>query len=256
MDLYKKDTFLNKNFLYLFNRDIIEYDMEEAGFSLIQEFHLLPEKKISQLKTKGKQKRKIEIGLLQRKDEKFKKELKLAFEEARKLFFEENHLEVNDILSIKKDAIFTQTRCDVEKIGKHINFRKKHTYTSYLLLTEKKMKPIEIYYSPFSIEIKGISNSVLSYHEEYMLTLFRKFFHRMETTDSISVISYLRRFIDKYKYRELDLGYYRNFNVLSNYTILGEPDVIYMEYDQKDIMDIDISYNYFHILLKLLKIPL
>ena len=41
--LWERDLFYNKNIPFLFNKEIIEYDMKEAGFSLVQEFHLLPD---------------------------------------------------------------------------------------------------------------------------------------------------------------------------------------------------------------------
>lgn len=254
--LYKRDTFLNKNIFYLFNREIMEYDMEDAGFSLIQEFNLLPEKQIEKLKTKGKKKRKIEIGLIQKNNLKFKSDLKEAFMMARERFFLANNLEDEDVISIKKDAIFTKRRCDVEKVGDYINFRKKHEFTSYIFINIKKGKPLEIYYGPFDFSVKGISDSLLPYHEDYMIAFMKQFFFKMETSDKPSVLQFMRRFITKYKRKELNIGYYRNFNIRSDFTVIGEPDIMYMEYDESDIDNIDISYNYFNILLKLLKIPL
>ena len=254
--IYKKDTFLNKNIFYLFNREIVEYDMEDAGFSLIQEFGLLPDKEIERLKKKGKQKRKIAIGIIQKNDKKFRTDLKEAFSMARESFFISNGLEEEDVISIKKDAIFTKRRCEVEKVGSYINFRKKHEYTSYILLSTKKGKPLEIYYGPFDFAVKGISDSLLAYHEDYMIDFMKRFFSKMQTSDKTSVLQFMRRFVDKYKRRELEMGYYRNFNIVSDFTSINEPDVVYMDYDSSAIEDIDISYNYFNILLKLLKIPL
>ena len=254
--IYKKDTFLNKNIFYLFNREIVEYDMEDAGFSLIQEFGLLPDKEIERLKKKGKQKRKIAIGIIQKNDKKFRTDLKEAFSMARESFFISNGLEEEDVISIKKDAIFTKRRCEVEKVGSYINFRKKHEYTSYILLGTKKGKPLEIYYGPFDFAVKGISDSLLAYHEDYMIDFMKRFFSKMQTSDKTSVLQFMRRFVDKYKRRALEMGYYRNFNIVSDFTIINEPDVVYMDYDSSAIEDIDISYNYFNILLKLLKIPL
>ena len=34
-----KTTWLNPNIEYLFDSEIIEYDMSDAGFSLVKEFH-------------------------------------------------------------------------------------------------------------------------------------------------------------------------------------------------------------------------
>ena len=45
-----RDLYINPNIFYLFNKEIIEYDMKEAGFSLIQEYKLLDEKEIEKLK--------------------------------------------------------------------------------------------------------------------------------------------------------------------------------------------------------------
>ena len=47
--MYEKDLYINENNPYLFNTDIFEYDMKDAGFSLIKEFKLLDKKNIAQL---------------------------------------------------------------------------------------------------------------------------------------------------------------------------------------------------------------
>ena len=47
--LWKNDSFINQNIPYLFNQEIIEYDMKEAGFSLTKEFQLLDKKIIEKL---------------------------------------------------------------------------------------------------------------------------------------------------------------------------------------------------------------
>ena len=77
--LWKNDNFLNRNIMFLFNKEITEYDMKEAGFSLIQEFKLLPESKIAYLKKFGKDERKIKIGDMQRENEQLRNGMKDAF---------------------------------------------------------------------------------------------------------------------------------------------------------------------------------
>jgi len=51
------------------------------------------------------------------------------------------------------------------------------------------------------------------------------------------------------------VGHHRNWKHESNFTVFND-DNIYMEYWDEDKMSLDISYNYFNILLKLIKIPL
>lgn len=250
--LWKNDNYLNPNIFYLFNKEIIEYDMKEAGFSLIQNYHLLDEEVIKKLKTYGKEKRKIEIGKLQRKYSNLSENLKIAFKKARKDFFIENELEDNDIISIKKDAIFVKKRCDKTKFGDYIWFRPKHEYTSYILLGKR----LELYYSPSDFAVKGISDELLKYHEDYIIDFLKLYFHKMETSDNTTVIDFMRRFIDKYKRRELSLGYYRNFNIHSDFSVVGEDEIRYMDFWEAEKDRVDISYNYFNVLLKLIKIPL
>ena len=120
--LWQKDLFINENIPYIFNREITEYDMSDAGFSLIQEFKLLPEKEIKELQKLGKQQRKVKIGLIQREDDKLKENLKISFQEARKIFINENKLDNNDIISIKKDAIITIKPCYINKLGNYIYY--------------------------------------------------------------------------------------------------------------------------------------
>lgn len=249
--LYKSDTFINDNIFYLFNRSIYEYDMKNAGFNLSRAYKLLPQEKLEELGRMKKERRTIEIGKIQRSDERYKENLKKAFEEARRMFFEANNLEVNDIISIKKDAIFTIKRCDFHEFLEYIDFREKHNYTSYIRLNRK----VELYYSDQQMDIKGMSDETIKYHKDYMIHFIHLFFHKMETEDSTTVLKFLRRFIDKYKNRELDIEYYRRFDRDPYFDVIGD-EMKYYEYwdDRKE--DLDITYNYFEVLIKLIKIPL
>ena len=132
--------------------------MKEAGFSLIQEFNLLPKDTITELKELGKEKRKIKIGKIQIKNDELKNNLKLAFKEARRIFFELNKLDDSEVISIKKDAIFVTRYCKHTAIGKYIEFRPKNYYTSYIRLGKR----LELYYNPETMGIKGIGEEKLN----------------------------------------------------------------------------------------------
>lgn len=250
--LWTHDSFINPNIPFVFNKEITEYDMKEAGFSLTKEFQLLDKDTIKKLEKYPKDQRKIRLGVIQREDEKYRENLKNAFKDARKVFFEINEIEDSDIISIKKDAILTMKRCKTTKLGEFIEFRPKHFYTSYIQLDKK----LEFYYSPNELDVKGISDEMLDYHKEYMIKFIKQFFKKMETEEDVDVIEFTRRFIDKYKRRELEVGYYRSFDHNGYFIVPTEPDKIYTDYweDQKE--DLDISYNFQNILLKLIRIPL
>ena len=250
--LWESDSFINNNIPFTFNKDIIEYDMQEAGFSLTKEFKLLDKNTIEKLEKKGKDKRKIELGIIQRNDKDYREGLKLAFKEARRLFFEANNLEQQDILSIKKDAIFTLKTCKYREFGKYINFRPKNFYTSYIHLNKK----MEFYYSPYKLDIKGLSKDNVELHEDYMIKFIKLFFKKMETETSETVIDFTKRFISKYKRKELEVGYYRTFDHNSCYYLNDGSGDVFGDYWEEEKDELDISYNFHTILIKLIQIPL
>ena len=68
----------------------------------------------------------------------------------------------------------------------------------------------------------------------------------METRDRLDVIDYMKRFFDRYKHRELDLGYYRTFDHRSVFLVNDESGVsTYDEYfdDPDSIQSVDIKFN-------------
>ena len=239
-NLYEKDLFINPAIPFLFNKNITEYDMKNAGFSLIKEFKLLSDSDIDKLDKLPKDKQKVKIGILRRDNKDFSKALSVSFKLAREEFFKENDLNDNDIISIKKDAIFTCKNCSKQKIGSYIDFRDKNHYTSYIHLNNK----IEVYYSLNQIDIKGLSKKNIELHKDEMVSLISEFCRRMETQSNEKVLSWFKQFIDKYKKREVNEGYYRTFNADSGFMLDNENKVF------------DISYNYYNVLLKLVQIPL
>jgi len=249
-ELWEKDNFINLNIPYIFNREIIEYDLKEAGFSICREFKLLDNEKIDTLNKLDKEARHRRIGIYQRDDKEFKENLKEGFSRARELFIKENNITQNDIISIKKDALFICKKCEYQKIGKYLNFRPKNTYSSYIRLT----KNLELYYSKESLDIKGIGDDKLSYHENYIISFLKTYFNKMESEDRQSVLKYVRRYIDKYKNKELGAGYYRTFDNRSIFEFIEDTNDYVITESIKD--NIDIRYNLFNIFIKLIKIPL
>lgn len=256
-ELAKKTLYINQNIDFLSNANITEYDMKNAGFSLIKKYDMLPKKKIEELekigkeekvldKKYGKQKQTILIGKLQREDKELSTKMKVAFEIERNNFIEMNQLSEDDIISIKKDAFFISTTKPINgKIDKFINFRKKNHYSSYLYI-----KPLEIYYMYGKpLDIKGISEEKQSAHGEYMYQFIEKALHAYETRELQSVLSMVTSFIDKYKHLQLETGYYRELNPQSKFLYLdGEKSEI--EY-REDLSQLDIMTN-FQILIKIL----
>lgn len=249
-NIWEKDLYINKNIPYLFKKIIREYDMSEAGFNMLRENKILDNETINDLLKHTKKERHIMIGKMESNDSKLKEIKKELFKEYRKKFFRENDLSENDVISIKKDAIFVIRECDCLKYGEYVKFVPKSTYTSYIRLNDR----YEFYYSTSKLDVKGIRDDLLGFHNDYMLDFIKSFFYKMEVDTPENVISYTKRFIDKYKHKDLPIEYYRELNSLSEYAY-NDGNFAPYAWDE-DIVDLDISYNLFYILLKLIKIPL
>lgn len=224
-----KTTWMNPNIEYLFDDIICEWDMKDAGFSLIKEFELLSEDKINELSRIDKGlARHIEIGKLQRDDKEFSQRLSKAFEEARFHFIQSNKISDDTIISVKKDAIFTTAPIRKMNFG-HVHFVQKNTYSSYLRLS--RVHNIEIYYSSTGTDFKQINDHCINRHRLYMVNFLEGFIKKMETNDRFSIRNYLMKFVTEYKSLEMDEEYYLEFNNKST--------------------DINPAFNYLNILVPL-----
>lgn len=249
MPLYEHHNYLNKNVEYLISNEIIEYDMRSAGFNIIKKFKLLDDKRISHLESLPKQRRQITIGMYQQNNKDFAKALNEKFVEMRRLFFEANSLDDDDVLSIKKDAIITTKRC-YNTIFDNVEFAEKHMYTSYYYISK-----FEIYVGPEKIDMKGISDEKLKLHEDYMLDFLFRFLKLVETGSRKQIVGNLVQFADFYKRRELEVGYYRELNSDSLYkfnkNFIG--DLIGFQ-NVNSVDNIDISFNYMKFIVPLIKL--
>ncbi len=207
-----KQTWLNPNIEYIFNAEIIEYDMQDAGFSLIKQFKLLPEDKIRELSfiPKGIE-RHVAIGKIQRDDRIFSEALTAKFAEVRKVFITTNDIKDDDIISVKKDAIFTIGQRERLKFGA-VQFAPKNYYSSYIRFSS--INDLELYYSSDKIDFKGIGKHAVNRHRLYMIDFLRKLIPVIEQRDQRAK-RYLKKFIDIYKQHGLDEEYYIEFNNLS-----------------------------------------
>lgn len=205
-----QSVWLNPNIEYLFGENIIEYDMRDAGFSLIKEFKLLPESEIARLERipKGYD-RHVAVGILERNDKTFAQALTDKFCEARRVFIETNNIDTdNNLIAVKKDALFVVDKVKRTKFG-IVEFAAKNHYSSYIRFSNNGN--VELYYSDTGIDVKGIGDNTLNRHRIYLLEWLRGYFRLMENRDS-SVKRYLMNFIKKYKNDELDEEYYLEFN--------------------------------------------
>jgi hypothetical protein len=206
---------MNPNIEYLFNAEIIEYDMKEAGFSLIKQYNLLDDTEINKLNQLEKDERKIAIGKLQRYGNLSSSALSNKFAEMRGMFITANSLSDNEIITVKKDAIFTIGKCKKRKFD-GVEFVEKNHYSSYIRFVNNSN--VEIFYNDGSdLEIKGIGDVGFNRHRLYLIPFISKIIKCIELKNP-SVKRQLKNFIDDYKSMSLDEGFYIEFNNMSSST--------------------------------------
>ena len=249
MNLYLRHNYINTDIEYLISREIIEYDIQSAGFNIIKYYKMLSDDKIKHLESLNKKQRQRTIGLYQRNNKEFADRLNKKFVEIRKLFFESNQLDSGDVLSIKKDAIITLRRCNYTDFD-NIHFVEKNIYTSYFY-----MNGFEFYLGQDNLDVKGISDEKLALHKDYMLDFLQKIFKMLEISSRKQTIVNLKEFAQYYKELKLHPGYYRELNRDSLYrlkrTINGD-NIALDEY--MELPDIDISYNYVKYIVPLINL--
>lgn len=231
--------------------DIIEYDMKEAGWSMIQNENIVPPDIMESLKKLDKHDRHIEIGKLKYKIKGFQRSLSECFRKYRLLFIASNELTEKDIVSIKKDAIFVKKFCYNTEFGNNVKFVEKHCYSIFM-----KLGKLEFYWGNDNVlDVKGINDVHLEKHRDYMLKFIWTLMSKMAFDDRISAIKYIVRFMNDYKFRRLNAGYYRMFNSTPMYPLMINGEVQIVEEIGNDYIDqCDIAYNYTDVLVPLLKL--
>jgi hypothetical protein len=248
--LYKKHNYLDKNKRCIISLPIRAYDMVAGGYSVLKREKVFSQEEMEYLDNTSKFKRNYYIGNKVRK-ENLSEVLMNGFIKARKLFIEANKITDDEILSIKKDAIFL-----VNKPARYLSFRDEglefrleESYSSYYYIND-----MEIYFSNNNslINIKGINDDMLEKHREFFLDDLVKIFKLVEGRDIGRRNMFIKSYRDLYLKKELDIGCYRQLDQLSMFLYkdqIANSRILIDDID--DISKIDITYNYLNYLVPL-----
>lgn len=249
-----KHSYLNKSFDYIASGNIKEYDIKSAGFNMLIAAKAIDQKTINYLNSLPKQKRKVVEGLMQRENKELTKVINEGLCKYRRLFIEANGLEDEQILTVKRDAIFVINAKIKQSKFDNVEFRPKNSYTSYYYIDG-----IEYYYSPINdtLDYKNLADNFnkVKEHEKFMFKFLKEVF-RLNAVSRESASKYIKEFADKYRKKKLPMGYYRELNESSLYRLkgmtIGHSDLAVDI--PADIDDIDIRYNYLNIILPLVRL--
>lgn len=219
--LWDKTNYTDKNIRFINGSLITEYDISSAGMNILMDLGLITKDKYNLLKSMKKLDRNVAVGMLL-KDKEKNKAIEFGFKEARRLFMENNNLEKEDILSIKKDAIYLIDK-DVGingKVSKHIEFKKKKTYSSYIrLINREHYLPVD---KELPLDVKGYSDYTFKVQKDYLFNFLKKIMlMKLNNSDYIDIYLELLKFKDLYITNNLPVEYYFDL-VYGMYVIEGE----------------------------------
>ena len=252
--MFERTLYTNKSIVYIAGDSIIEYDIKSAGFNICKQFELLSPDTIQNLETLSKNDRHIAIGKLQRKNKSLSEKLKEGFMKCREAFFKYNSIVDEDILSIKKDAIFVVGKtCEHLKFGQYIEFVPKHVFHSYIYIND-----IELYIGEDEIACKGIRDEFLPLHKDYMIDLIIEFLNSLRLFSKTKSLKFIKEVASAYRNKQLEIGYYREFNNESLFRPFKEIKILNNSFGYNqfglDLRYLDISYNYTHYIIPMYKI--
>lgn len=244
-EIYNRHYYVNKYITELVNETIFEYDMKSAELSMIKQFDILDGETIRLLETLPKLDRNIKIGKIKKKNKNLVNDINEGYKYYRKLFIENNNLSDDDIISIKKDAIFTTKLCKYTDFDL-IKFDEKNKYTSYYYFPS--ISKIELYYNKNKLDVKGIKDENIKFHRDYMCSFFSRYAYMNEMVSKTNLIKFINEFSYFYRTRQLDKNYYREFNATSKFRLyeqIGGQDVAVDHVDDINVEEINILYNFF-----------
>ena len=239
---------------------VFEYDIRQANVSVLREFKVLPDPVLDELSGMPKIDRNIAIGNLEKEEQyaHLKKDISRGIKYARYKLFAANLIQDHEVLSIKNDAVFVMGRRLSERRFGAIEFVEKHKFSMY-----HKIESLEFYYSSRTkdIVVKGLSDDILDVedHQKGMLEFLRTIFSFLLKGNRDGLRSYLIKFTDQYKGRELPYYYYRELNSDNHYRSamrIGDSVMHLDNITQEQVDNIDISYNYNYFVLPLIRLYL
>ena len=242
------------NISYLTNALIYEYDISKANINILYTYNIINKETYDRLCNAPRMVRQKYVGYMQ-KDIKIVNILQKGIIESKKQLFESNNIQDYEVLSIKNDAVYMVNRTlDITKFGL-IEFKQKNVYTGFY-----RIDNLELYYYFNNIykqeilDIKGIRDEYLKLHEPYFLQFLKDVFNTIQTRNIWHALRIVKAFSAKYIQRQLDVGFYRQFNSDSTFHItLNNSGFSIKNIEPVYMNSIDISTN-LHILSELQKI--
>lgn len=240
-----------------FSGYIVEYDLRKANISALLTRGIINQNTYNYLLNADKQYREVYIGNMIKQDKNIYKEIQAGIIDAKRQFIAINDIKDEEILEIRNDAIYLLTDRPIQQqVSDYYFFAKKSFFTFYFKFYFNK----DFFYRFDSnsekdiIEIKGINDEKLALHQDYFLKFIADTIYGIERSSTEEVLNRCNEFYTAYVNRQLDIGFYREFNAESCYRIsMKDKSFLLAAAGENNKPYIDINYN-LRILRDLMKV--
>ena len=235
--LYENMNYLS-TYPFIINNYIREYDLSAANINALYTNGYFDKSTYDLFKSYDKKKREIEIGLLIKRDSRVYEIISSEIINAKKLLFESNNIQDNEVLTIKNDAVFIISKELVNTVFGNYEFKCKNLYNTYLRILD-----LEIYYrdslnsDDIFFDIKGISDDKLYLHTA-MVSLISEVCYRVQRYDKSDNIRFIMNIYENFLHRRLPIEYYRNLDSFSKYTIINNIGIYSLDNISNDMINI------------------
>lgn len=234
----------NSPYSIIYNSFIREYDISKANINVLYESKVIDKGTYDTLYNSDKFIREKTIGLMIRKDPNIYKIIQTGIKNAKYKLILENNIDLEDIVSIKNDAVFVKdNKLEKTKFGL-IDFKLKNVYTLFIKINKYEFY---YYYNTFNneelLDVKGISDDKIKIHNNYFIDFLKALFNTLQLDGIISAVNMIQGFSNAYINRQLPIEYYRKFNSESDFDLIYQKN-IWSTISANDINIIDIRYNY------------
>lgn len=254
-DLFKKTAYTTK-IPVVINR-IIEYDLKSANISALRYSGKISSdilNMLSRTDIMDKKTREVKVGMMIREDSEFGKIIKKGIKNAREMLFRANHIQDDEVISIKNDAVFIAGRKLKVVDFEPFHFVRKNTYSLYM-----KLSGFEFYYDGRNnvTHIKGLGGIENEEdHQKGMMIFFNMVFKLMIQGRRKDLTKYLINFSNSYKEKSLPVQYYKELRSPSMYRTTFDIGDYFYEAKYASEHDLDIIngvYNYNRFILPIIQ---
>lgn len=253
LTVYKKHNYTRKDINYIKNTPIIEYDMTNAGINILFTHGLLSEEFVTRLNKMPKLEKNITVGKILQNNPEWNKIMMDEFVKIRYYFMLWNNLTDDDILSIKKDAIFIiNKKVNKLKLSNNYEFKAKGHYDTYLNLRGKEFY---VNIEDSSYDVKGFSKDVLKVQSEYFIEFILTALV-LDKNDRFELFEHMKEFREQFLTFKLEPNYY--FDLDEGGYLYRYSDKSSVEFSTSfppkplSLCNIDNNYKYFFELINIL----